>query len=377
MKRSILSCFSILVFGFALLLLPASLSAAEPASPSADPSEAEAPDVKSIVLGHIGDAYEWHMATIGGREWTIPLPVLVHSPSSGWHCFSSKHLREGAEHEGLRIAAEGEHAGKIVERQADGSDLRPLDLSITKVVAGLLINSLIVVLLVLGVARWYRGRKADSAAPRGFVGLFESLVDSLLTDIIEPCVGPDYRRFAPYLLTVFFFIFVNNLMGLIPFFPGGANVTGNIAVTLVLAVATFLAVNLFGSRHYWKDIFWSDVPTWLKVPIPIIPFIELVGIFTKPFALMIRLFANMMAGHAVILILTCVIFVTAKAGVAVNSSMTAVSMVLSIFMNCLELLVAYLQAYVFTMLSAVFIGLAQERGNEEPERLPEKDQEQK
>lgn len=377
MKRSILSCFSILVFGFALLLLPASLSAAEPASPSADPSEAEAPDVKSIVLGHIGDAYEWHMATIGGREWTIPLPVLVHSPSSGWHCFSSKHLREGAEHEGLRIAAEGEHAGKIVERQADGSDLRPLDLSITKVVAGLLINSLIVVLLVLGVARWYRGRKADSAAPRGFVGLFESLVDSLLTDIIEPCVGPDYRRFAPYLLTVFFFIFVNNLMGLIPFFPGGANVTGNIAVTLVLAAATFLAVNLFGSRHYWKDIFWSDVPTWLKVPIPIIPFIELVGIFTKPFALMIRLFANMMAGHAVILILTCVIFVTAKAGVAVNSSMTAVSMVLSIFMNCLELLVAYLQAYVFTMLSAVFIGLAQERGDEEPERLPEKDQEQK
>ena len=377
MKRSILSCFSILVFGFALLLLPASLSAAEPASPSADPSEAEAPDVKSIVLGHIGDAYEWHMATIGGREWTIPLPVLVHSPSSGWHCFSSKHLREGAEHEGLRIAAEGEHAGKIVERQADGSDLRPLDLSITKVVAGLLINSLIVVLLVLGVARWYRGRKADSAAPRGFVGLFESLVDSLLTDIIEPCVGPDYRRFAPYLLTVFFFIFVNNLMGLIPFFPGGANVTGNIAVTLVLAAATFLAVNLFGSRHYWKDIFWSDVPTWLKVPIPVIPFIELVGIFTKPFALMIRLFANMMAGHAVILILTCVIFVTAKAGVAVNSSMTAVSMVLSIFMNCLELLVAYLQAYVFTMLSAVFIGLAQERGDEEPEQLPEKDQEQK
>ena len=174
--------------------------------------------------------------------------------------------------------------------------------------------------------------------------------------------GANYRRFAPYLLTVFFFIFVNNLMGLIPFFPGGANVTGNIAVTLVLAVATFLAVNLFGTRHYWKDIFWSDVPTWLKVPIPIVPLIELVGIFTKPFALMIRLFANMMAGHAVILILTCVIFVTAGSGVAVNSSMTTVSVLLTVFMNCLELLVAYLQAYVFTMLSAVFIGLAQEHG---------------
>ena len=217
-------------------------------------------------------------------------------------------------------------------------------------------------LIVLGVARCYRGRKADSPAPRGFVGLFESLVESLVDDIIAPCVGANYRRFAPYLLTVFFFIFVNNLMGLIPFFPGGANVTGNIAVTLVLAVATFLAVNLFGTRHYWKDIFWSDVPTWLKVPIPIVPLIELVGIFTKPFALMIRLFANMMAGHAVILILTCVIFVTAGSGVAVNSSMTTVSVLLTVFMNCLELLVAYLQAYVFTMLSAVFIGLAQEHG---------------
>lgn len=319
-------------------------------------------NVKEIVLGHIGDAYEWHMGSIGGHELSFSLPVIVRSPSSGWHCFSSKHLHGGAEHEGLRIATEGEHAGKIVERQADGRDLRPLDLSITKVVAGLLINSLIVVLIVLGVARCYRGRKADSPAPRGFVGLFESLVESLVDDIIAPCVGAGYRRFAPYLLTVFFFIFVNNLMGLIPFFPGGANVTGNIAVTLVLAVTTFLAVNLFGTRHYWKDIFWSDVPTWLKVPIPIVPFIELVGIFTKPFALMIRLFANMMAGHAVILILTCVIFVTAEAGVAVNSSMTAVSVLLTIFMNCLELLVAYLQAYVFTMLSAVFIGLAQEHG---------------
>lgn len=369
------SFFRAFVLGLALLAGPAVSSAAEPvaapveeAAAAAEPAGEEALDVKSIVLGHIGDAYEWHMATVGGREWTIPLPVLVHSPASGWHCFSSKHLREGAEHEGLRIASEGAYAGKIVERQADGSDLRPLDLSITKVVAGLLINSLLVVVIVLGVARWYRGRKADAPAPRGFVGLFESLVDSLLTDIIEPCVGPRYHRFAPYLLTVFFFIFVNNLMGLIPFFPGGVSVTGNIAVTLVLAIATFLAVNLFGNKHYWKDIFWSDVPTWLKVPIPIIPLIELVGIFTKPFALMIRLFANMMAGHAVILILTCVVFVTAKAGAAVNTSMTAVSVVLNIFMNCLELLVAYLQAYVFTMLSAVFIGLAQESGEEEPKQ---------
>ena len=371
MNRSFGPFCRVLLLLLAAALFPAG-AAAHTAASSAGRAEdtaaqeiaEEEPDVKRIVLGHVGDSYEWHIATAGGREWSLPLPVIVHSPSSGWHCFSAKRLRGGAEYEGLRIAADGDHAGKIVERQADGSDLRPLDLSITKTVAGLLLNSALVVALVLGAARWYRGRKPDAAAPRGVVGLFETLVESLVDDLIEPCVGPSYRRFAPYLLTVFCFIFLNNLMGLIPFFPGGANVTGNIAVALVLAVATFLVVNLSGSRRYWKDIFWPDVPTWLKVPVPIIPLIELVGVFTKPFALMIRLFANMLAGHAVILSLTCVVFVTVKMGAAVNASMTALSVLFSIFMNCLELLVAFLQAYVFTMLSAVFIGLAQERGGE-------------
>lgn len=316
-------------------------------------------DVKHIVLEHIGDAYEWHITSAGGREVSVPLPVIVHSPSTGWHCFSSSRLH-GGEYEGLRIATEGPCEGKIVERQADGTELRPLDLSITKTVAGLLINSVVAVSVILLAARWYR-RHERYAVPRGAVGLLEMLIVSLVDDIISPCVGRNWRRFAPYLLTAFFFIFVNNLMGLIPIFPAGSNVTGNIAVTLVLAVATFLAVNLFGTKTYWKDIFWPEVPMWLKVPIPIMPLIEMVGIFTKPFALMIRLFANIMAGHSVILILTCIIFVTAKMGAAINGSMTAVSVVLAIFMNCLELLVAFLQAYVFTMLSAVFIGLAQEQ----------------
>ena len=319
----------------------------------------EGPDIKQIVLGHLGDSYEWHIASTGKGEWSLPLPVIVHSPTSGWHLFSAARLREGAEYEGLRIAAQGEHAGKIVERQADGSDLRPLDLSLTKTAAALLLNSAVVLCLVLVAARWYRRHKATDRAPKGFVGLFEMLVSGILDSVIKPCVGPNYRKFAPYLLTAFFFIFVNNLMGLIPFFPGGANVTGNIAVTFLLALATFLAVNLFGTKHYWKDILWPDVPVWLKA-IPLMPLIEFVGIFTKPFALMIRLFANMMAGHAVILSLTCVIFATAGMGAAINGSMGAVSVLFSIFMYCLELLVAFLQAYVFTMLSAVFIGLAQE-----------------
>ena len=192
--------------------------------------------------------------------------------------------------------------------------------------------------------------------------MVEMFVESLVNDIIKPCVGPNYRKFAPYLLTAFTFIFINNLMGLIPIFPAGSNVTGNIAATLVLAVATFLVTNIYGSKHYWKDILWPEVPTWLKAPIPIMPAIEVIGLFTKPFALMIRLFANIMAGHSVILILTCIVFVTVKMGAAVNASMTVVSVFLGIFMNCLELLVAFLQAYVFTMLSSVFIGMAQETG---------------
>lgn len=337
------------------LLSPQALFAGEPSE--------DGPDVKRIVLEHIGDGYEWHIADIGGRHVSVPLPVIVRSGETGWHCFSSARLHGGAEYEGLRIPADGENAGKIVETRADGSEIRPFDLSVTKTVAGLLVNSLLVAAMILFTARWYRRHDATAEAPRGFVGMMECMISMLVDDIIRPCVGPAWRRFAPYLLTAFFFILVNNLMGLIPIFPAGANVTGNIAVALVLAAATFLAINLFGTKHYWKDIFWPDVPLWLKVPIPIMPLIEFVGILTKPFALMIRLFANIMAGHSVILILTCIVFVTAKMGPAVNGSMTAVSVALAIFMNCLELLVAFLQAYVFMMLSAVFIGLAQETGH--------------
>jgi len=145
---------------------------------------------------------------------------------------------------------------------------------------------------------------------------------------------------------------------LIPIFPGGANVTGNIAVTLVLAAATFLVVNLTGTKEYYKDILWPDVPTWLKVPIPLMPVIEIVGTLTKPFALMIRLFANIMGGHSIVLGLTMLIFVTVSMGTAVNASMTALAVIFTVFMDFVELLIAYIQAYVFTLLSAVFIGQA-------------------
>ena len=177
--------------------------------------------------------------------------------------------------------------------------------------------------------------------------------------VIKESVGKDeYKPYSSYLLTVFFFILINNLIGIIPVFPGGANITGNIAVTAVLAGCTFIAVNLFATKEYWKDIFWPKAPIYLKLPLPIMPFVEFFGVFTKPFALMIRLFANMMAGHAAILSLISIIFITANMGPLINGSMGFVAVAFGIFMTALELLVAFIQAYVFTMLSAVFIGLS-------------------
>lgn len=322
--------------------------------------EANQVDVKGIVFGHIGDSYEWHITNIGKTSICIPLPIIVYSETSGWHAFLSSRLEEnGGKYEGFYIAPAGsKYEGKIVERNATGEEVRPWDISITKVTLSLFINSAILLAIILSVAHWYRKREQGAYAPGGFIGFMEMFIMMVHDDVIKSCVGPNYKKFAPYLLTAFFFIFINNIMGLIPIFPGGANVTGNIAITLVLALFTFVIVNIFGTKHYWKDIFWPDVPWWLKVPIPMMPFIEFFGVFTKPFALMIRLFANIMAGHTIILALTCLIFITVSMGLLVNFGMTIVSVLFCAFMNCLELLVACLQAYIFTLLSANYIGLA-------------------
>lgn len=310
-------------------------------------------DMQKYLFGHIADAYDWHITTVNGHHVSIPLPVIL--IDGGVQVFSSKKLEHGAEYHGYRIAADGEaHAGKIV-RASDGS--RPFDISITKNVCGLLIDSVLLVVLILLCARWYRKHDVLKEAPTGIAALFEPLIVTIENDVIKDAVGPEYQKYSPYLLTAFFFILINNLMGIVPFFPGGANITGNIAVTMAMAVFTFLAVNLFGNRHYWKEIFWPDVPLFLKA-IPIMPAIEIIGMFTKPFSLMIRLFANMLAGHIMLLSTIAVIFLTVKLGPAINGSLSVISVLFGIFLDVLELLVAFIQAYVFTMLSSVFIGLA-------------------
>ena len=317
-------------------------------------AEAADVDMKEYIFGHISDSYEWHITTVGGKPVAIPLPCII--IDGGVHVFSSGKLEDGEEWDGYRIAAAGEaHEGKIV-RASDGS--RPLmDISITKNVLGLMIDSALLVLLILLCARWYRRHDVLKDKPTGLAALLEPVIAMINDDVIKDAVGPEYKRFSPYLLTAFFFILINNLMGIFPVFPGGANITGNIAVTLVMALFTFAMVNLFGDRHYYKDIVWPDVPIFLKA-IPIMPIIEFIGVFTKPFSLMIRLFANMLAGHIMLLSTVAVIFLTAKMAPVLNGSLSFVAVLFGIFLDCLELLVAFIQAYVFTMLSSVFIGLA-------------------
>lgn len=338
---------------------PAMLHEEIPQAQDAVRGQEEKVDVAEMLFGHIGDSYGWHITEWKGNHVTIPLPCIVRS-STGWHVFMSSKLAHGQEYEGLFIAEEGRYADKIVERGENGELVRPFDISVTKNVLSLMIGSILLIVLVLSCARWYRNHDTQREAPGGFAGLMEMMVMMVYDDIIKDAVGPEYRKYAPYLLTAFFFIFLNNLLGIVPFFPGGANVTGNIAVTLVLAVCTFLAINLFADRHYWKDILWPEAPIFLKFPLPLMQLIEIFGMFTKPFSLMVRLFANIMAGHAMILGLVSVIFVTARLGPVINGSMTVVTMLFGVFMDCLELLVAFIQAYVFTMLSSVFIGMSRQ-----------------
>lgn len=314
-------------------------------------------DVNGLINEHLADNYWWHITTYKNTHISIWLPVIVRSRETGWHIFSSRRLDHGREYRGFRIATEGKHVGKIVAADTNGEEYRPWDISITKNALALMINSAVMLAIFLGVARWYR-RKPERTVPGGFVGAVEMFVMDIEDNVIRKNIGPDYKRYSPYLLTAFFFILINNVMGLIPIFPGGANTTGNIAITLGMALFTMIAVNVFGNRTYWKEIFWPDVPWWMKVPIPLMPLIELFGVISKPFSLMIRLLANILAGHTIILAMTFLIFVTVKMGVGVNAGMTVFSVVISIFMNIVELLVAYIQAYVFTMLSAVFIGLS-------------------
>ena len=355
MRNRIIQFFGVLLLFLTITSLDNKVCAQE-----ADNLSKEKIDIQHIIFSHTDDSYEWHITNIGEKEIIVPLPVILYSKTSGWNVFMSSCFPEnGGVYKGFYISNSEKNSGKIVEKDSQGNEIKPLNFSISKDVFELLLVVCIVMFIVLHSAKWYKNKKPSDDAPKGFVGFMEMFIMSINDDVIKSSIGEKhYKKYSPYLLTVFFFIFASNLMGIIPIFPAGANITGNIAITFFLAICTFLATNLFGNKHYWKDIFWPEVPTWLKCPVPMMPLIEFFGVFTKPFALMVRLFANILAGHAIIISLVCIIFITFQMGVIAGTSLTVVSVAMTIFMDFLELLVAFIQAYVFTMLSAVFIGLA-------------------
>lgn len=336
--------------------------------------EEEELNLKEVIFDHLGDRYGWEVPFCHSR--TIHLPIIVWG-KSGLHIFSSKRVlpvHEGHElvypewKDGdavFRIAQDGPNEGKVVEI-IDGKEYKPWDVSITKNTLAIFISVILVLALVLSVRRFHK--RNGMKAPRKGVGAIEALIVFIYDGVIRSTLHDKAKKFAPYLLTVFFFIFVTNLMGLMVVFPGGANLTGNIAITLVLAVMTFLVTNIWGTKHYWKEIFWPDVPLWLKFPIPIMPIIEIFGIFTKPAALTVRLFANMMGGHMIVIVLTLLIFIFAKMGMGVAAGTSVISVLFSLFMLLIDVLVSFIQAYVFTMLSTIFISLAQEHGEHEKEK---------
>ncbi len=416
--------FSLSVVSYAAMPEANSANAAESSQKHEEENDL---NVKEVIFHHLGDGYGWEVPF--AHVYRIPLPVIVKAEDGSWHCFSSGKLTEveiikdeatGKEKKELVpvihkvtgkdgktydfvIAHVSSHKNKVVEifpltaeeeasvkikadsiAAAQGvnaheavvpgyvlhngvyyKEYKPLDISITKNVLALFISSALVTLMVMCLVNFYRRKGLKT--PRKGMGFFEMLVDFVYTGVIKSTLGAKAPKFAPFLLTCFFFILVMNLLGLIVIFPGGANLTGNIAVTLVLALLTFIVTNVMGKKHYWKEIFWPDVPMFLKFPIPIMQLIEIFGVFTKPAALCVRLFANMMGGHMIVITLTVLIFIFAAFGAVALGGSVVVSVLFSIFMLLIDVLVSFIQAYVFTMLSTMFIAMSQEEGHEHKE----------
>ncbi|MDR1792035.1 MAG: F0F1 ATP synthase subunit A [Bacteroidales bacterium] len=356
-----------------VILLPNSAFCSEnlEGTESKEPSHAKSKfNVGETIIEHVVDAYQWHIMDVKGKAIAIDLPVIL-IDNEGIHVFSSAHFEHGHQpYKGYAICHQkGMKKGKIVKIHENGeidNDFFYLDLSITKNVLSLFIGIAVILAIFLSVARNYKKRGVQ--APKGIARAIEPLVLFVRNDIARPCIGKKSEKYLPFLLTMFFFIFINNLLGLVPFFPGGANLTGNISITAVLAAFTFIITNVSGNRDYWKHIVNPPgVPWWLKIPIPLIPLVELIGVFTKPIVLAIRLFANITAGHIIALGFICLIFIFGQMSPALGGGVSVGSVAFYIFMGLLELLVAFIQAFVFTLLSAIYIGLAvEEHHHKEP-----------
>ncbi|GAB4249921.1 MAG: F0F1 ATP synthase subunit A [Vicingaceae bacterium] len=352
------------ILSFALILFTSTLLASE--AETGKELEEKKFNPAELILHHISDAHEWHL----WGETAIYLPVILKT-DNGIEVFSSSHFYHNPKeiefngtnyhyyqyknyilfHEQIYLA-EDENNPLVFNEEGHLENKAVLDFSITKNTLTLFIVVIIMLLVFVSTAKKYK----SSLVPKGIAKFMEPLILFIKDDIAIANIGEKkYEKFLPYLLTVFFFIWFSNLLGLIPVFPGGANLTGNIAVTAVLALITMIITNINGSKHYWGHIF--AMPGVPKFVLLILTPVEILGIFTKPFALAIRLFANITAGHIVVLSLVSIVFIFKTYFVS------PVSIVMTLFISCLELLVAFIQAYVFTLLSALFIGMAVDDGH--------------
>ena len=369
MKSLLVAVFSVFSFGVAM-----AEEGHEPAQHEAGATHEEKLDPGKIIIEHVTDAHDFHFMDIGGKAISIPLPVILYSEGK-WHMFSSGNFHHGHEaHDGFflvndhyiqQMKAEGVDVSGLKNQQiiavdAEGkpnASVKVYDFSMTKNVVQMLLASILLIVLMSSIAKKY-AKNGPNKAPSDFQNAVEPVITFVRDEVAKPNLHGKYQRYLPFLLTVFFFILINNLFGLI---PGSANVTGNLALTAVLALISFIVILFSTNKHFWGHVFWFP-----GVPVPVklimLP-VELMGIFTKPFALMIRLFANMVAGHVIILSFIILIFIFGAMSKSLGYGTSPIFVGLAVFIYAIEVLVAFIQAFIFTNLTAVFIGQAFEHGD--------------
>ncbi len=359
-SKSVKSLLIVVFSIFSLLFSTGSLANETPQKEgeAAGNHEAAAFDPAKLIMEHIMDAHEFHFFSLGETHVSIPLPVILYAPDrGGFSVFSYGKFHHGHEvYNGFKS-----EEGKIVAVNEAGEvdeAVKVYDFSLTRNVVQMFLALTLLLVLMIGVANKYK-KNGAKVAPSGFQNAIEPVFTFVRDEVGKPNLGHAYEKFMPYLLTVFFFILINNLVGLI---PGSANVTGNIAFTLVLGVISFLVILFSTNRHFWAHIFNPPVPGFVK---PILVPVEFLGIFTKPFALIVRLFANMVAGHIVITCFVMLIFIFGAMSKVAGWGFAPVSLVFTIFIYFIEILVAFIQAFIFTNLTAVFIGQSMEGAHHE------------
>lgn len=333
-------------------------------------------DPAKVILEHVSDGHDYHFMTVNGHPVSIPLPVILYQPGRGVSIFMSSKFHHGeVVYKGYRLMndeyLEAHHlkdakgnplfkSGKIYAVDAEGkpdADASVYDFSLTRNVTQMLLSVLLLIWVMISIAKKYKKGYGTTSAPKGFQNVVEPVITFVRDEVAKPNLGHHYEKYMPLLLTIFFFILINNLIGLV---PGTANVSGNIAFTAMLGIVSFIVIIFSTNKHFWSHIFNPSVPAGVK---PIMIPVEILGIFTKPFALIIRLFANMISGHIIILSFILLIFIFGAMNTALGWGTSPLFILLAVFIYLIEVLVAFIQAFIFANLTAVFIGQAFEGGH--------------